>query len=175
MQGHGPKSHLFESVVEECFSEGKDERAWNHESMSVKMVKHMLDERKRVAPEGSLVHSLQANDFEFIFECIVGNDFDALPWGKDMLARKDQKGRRGRGDDKAYLYDFVSNIHSGMDFDKVCGVLFWCVVWSDGVVKLNKCVMCAYVFHVIQRLSVRLHTWMNGPAFIRPNYLKTLC
>ena len=128
MQGHGPKSHLFESVVEECFSEGKDERAWNHESMSVKMVKHMLDERKRVAPEGSLVHSLQANDFEFIFECIVGNDFDALPWGKDMLARKDQKGRRGRGDDKAYLYDFVSNVHSGMDFDKVCGVLFLCVL-----------------------------------------------
>lgn len=172
MQGHGPKSHLFESVVEECFSEANFR---NHESMSVKMVKHMLDERMRVAPEGSLVHSLQANDFEFIFECIVGNDFDALPSGKDVLARKDHKGRRGRGDDKAYLYDFVSNVHSGMDFDKVCGVLFWCVVWSDGVVKLNKCVMCAYVFHVIQRLSVRLHTWMNGPAFIRPKYLKTLC
>ena len=175
MQGHGPKSHLFESVVEECFSEGKDERAWNHESMSVKMVKHMLDERKRVAPAGSLVHSLQANDLEFIFECIVGNDFAALPSGKDMLARKGQKGRRGRGDDKAYLYDFVSNIHSGMDFDKVCGVLFWCVVWSDGVVKLNKCVMCAYVFHVIQGLSVGLHAWINRPAFIRQNYLTTLC
>jgi len=174
MQGHGPKSHLFESVVEECFSEGKDERAWNHESMSVKMVKHMLDERKRIAPEGSLVHSLQANDLEFIFECIVGNDFAALPSGKDMLARKGQKGRRGRGDDKAYLYDFVSKIHSGMDFDKVCGVLFWCVVWSDGVVKL-KCVMCAYVFHVIQGLSVGLHAWINRPAFIRQNYLKTLC
>jgi hypothetical protein len=111
--GHGPKSHLFEDAVRQVILD-KDAEAWNHEAMSIKMVQQMLSE--------SNLTYLNEQDHTFIYECIAGKDLHAVPGvakQKKYSAAEVQRARRGRPRDKAYLYDIVCNIFSGLDVDKI--------------------------------------------------------
>jgi HD superfamily phosphohydrolase len=126
--GHGPKSHLFEHVVKECFRDEEQFHGteWSHEAESARMVRQMLEENRERNASSSL-SELEERDVTFICECIVGKDLHELP--EHASNRKTRSCcsstkacelmRRGRDRSKAYLYDIVSNIHSGLDVDKI--------------------------------------------------------
>ena len=123
--GHGPKSHLFDRVVEECFDNERQGCAnrgtkWSHEAQSARMVRRMLEEHRGRHVWSSLC-DLEEIDITFICECIVGNDLHELPEheGECNTGKSCEERRRGRDRSKAYLYDIVSNIHSGLDLDKI--------------------------------------------------------
>jgi len=107
--GHGPKSHLFETVANDCFSNNAGEEPWNHEAMSVKMVGLMLQEDKAMstASEHSELQDLSDRDEKFIYECILGKDLIALPGAPKK--KHSAIGWQGREQGKFYLYDIVSN------------------------------------------------------------------
>ena len=98
--------------------------------MSVAMLDRALQEVPRA---GELAHA----DFRFIYECILGKDLHVMPEkfctnsatnsvtnsatssAKCKNVAECREARRGRGPAKEYLYDIVSNIHSGLDVDKI--------------------------------------------------------
>ena len=118
--GHGAFSHLFEHIVHEIVNTSTTR--WSHEAMSVAMLDRALQEVPRA---GELAHA----DFRFIYECILGKDLHAMPErfctnsatssAKCKNVAECREARRGRGAAKEYLYDIVSNIHSGLDVDKI--------------------------------------------------------
>ena len=106
--GHGPYSHVFDGhLVPLILGPGKHK----HEELSVRLLhcllkEHQIDLGQHHASDGEpLDHH---TDLSFIAELILGDD---LPGG--VLARK------GRNPEKAYLYDIVSNVDSGLDVDKL--------------------------------------------------------
>ena len=105
--GHGPYSHMFEYVAKAMKSEQERPEAerWTHEEMSVKMLRHLLKENNIDLAAYGLDPE---KDLTFIEEMILGDD---LPGG--------WKARKGRGPEKAFLYDIVNNVHSGLDVDKL--------------------------------------------------------
>ena len=117
--GHGAFSHLFEHIVHEVVNKAE----WSHEAMSVTMLERALQERLQQAPRGGTEGELKEEDFRFIFECILGKDLHAMPatfQGEQCTtAAECREARRGRGRTKEYLYDIVSNVHSGLDVDKI--------------------------------------------------------
>uniref|UniRef100_A0A3Q1HLR5 HD domain-containing protein n=1 Tax=Anabas testudineus TaxID=64144 RepID=A0A3Q1HLR5_ANATE len=94
--GHGPFSHMFESV----FS------VLQHEQISIEMFEHLVEEN-RLKPLMKL-YDLSDRDLHFIKEMI-----DLEPRGKDGKLRFE-----GRGEDKSFLYEIVSNKTNGVDVDK---------------------------------------------------------
>ena len=120
--GHGPKSHLFEEIVKEAFQQESQEGPWSHEAESARMVKQMLKEHL-AAHDSSSLRSLEEPDITFICECVVGKDLHALPeherFKESISAEQCEAARQGRRRNKSFLFDIVSNIHSGLDVDKI--------------------------------------------------------
>jgi len=111
--GHGPFSHAFEGFVhalarqEEQDDDGGGElkkrlSAHTHERKSAEITNALVDE----ADKETLL--LTALDRRFILELFLGKDLEG-----GVAAR------RGRGADKWWLYDLVSNCDSGLDVDKL--------------------------------------------------------
>ena len=129
--GHGAFSHLFEHIVHEILS--TNTKRWSHEAMSVAMLDRALQEVPRAGTVGELADA----DLRFIHECILGKDLHVMPEkfctnsatnsvtnsatssAKCKNVAECREARRGRGPAKEYLYDIVSNIHSGLDVDKI--------------------------------------------------------
>ena len=126
--GHGPFSHVYENVVT---------ADWSHEDASLMMIDALLEgmgiainmskldeplqqigdgieaESIRVYKRGENAHEndpesiLTSRDFVFIKECIIGKPLAGF---SDYI---------GRPRNKEFLYDIVSNRHSGLDVDKM--------------------------------------------------------
>jgi len=99
--GHGPFSHLWEFFVREARVK------WDHEDTSLKILDIILEDNNINIKD----YNLDAQDLDFIKELINGE----LPENKDK-----PEGWKfvGRGPDKYYLYEIISNKESGVDVDK---------------------------------------------------------
>lgn len=101
--GHGPFSHVFDGVFMKAMwpdGVGENGATWKHEDGSIMMFRHLLD-----ANGINLVqYGLGDQDRLFIEEMISG-----LP----------ESERQGRPPSKAFLYDVVNNVRSGLDVDKL--------------------------------------------------------
>jgi HD superfamily phosphohydrolase len=93
--GHGVMSHTFELYMKSVNKE------YEHERMSVRVFNSMVDE---VNNQGI---NLSISDIEFVGECILGTKLEG-----------GIKNRKGRPENKWFLYDMVNNVHSGFDCDK---------------------------------------------------------
>uniref|UniRef100_A0AAQ6IRM4 HD domain-containing protein n=1 Tax=Anabas testudineus TaxID=64144 RepID=A0AAQ6IRM4_ANATE len=92
--GHGPLSHMFESVF----------GVLQHEQISTEMFKHLVKENG-LKP---LMKQYGLSDLDLIFI-------------EEMIDREDKDGNlrfEGRGEDKSFLYEIVSNKTNGVDVDK---------------------------------------------------------
>lgn len=98
--GHGPFSHLFESIVNR--SRGSLLHPWHHESMSAQLVERILS-RIDIAK-----YNLTEADIRFVTLCIHGLRQGA-PWPSNV----------GRSSQKRFLVEIVSNKRSGIDVDKL--------------------------------------------------------
>lgn len=126
--GHGPFSHVYETVVSSD---------WSHENASLMMIDALLEymglaininkldepleqigdgieaESIRVYKRSDNAHEidpesiLTSRDFVFIKEMIIGKPLAGF---SDFI---------GRPQNKEFLYDIVSNRHSGLDVDKM--------------------------------------------------------
>uniref|UniRef100_A0A3Q1ISP6 HD domain-containing protein n=1 Tax=Anabas testudineus TaxID=64144 RepID=A0A3Q1ISP6_ANATE len=99
--GHGPLSHMFESV---CQKEDTEEKKKTHEQISTEMFKHLVKENG-LKP---LMKQYGLSDLDLIFI-------------EEMIDREDKDGNlrfEGRGEDKSFLYEIVSNKTNGVDVDK---------------------------------------------------------
>ena len=113
--GHGPYSHVFDASLVPALKddlsdeEEKDELAKHtHEQLSFRLLIDLLEHIKEFIPKHEKhVKVLKAVDLDFIEELILGE------------AARARSEWRGRGKEKAYLYDVVSNIDSGLDVDKL--------------------------------------------------------
>ena len=98
--GHGPFSHVFDGVLIPRKYKGTVHENWKHEEQSVKLFKYLLEVNKIELRK----YGLTELDQLFIEEVIIGvKEVD----------------RKGRGNDKFYLYDIVNNMRSGLDVDKL--------------------------------------------------------
>ncbi|GLC34085.1 hypothetical protein PLESTB_000835600 [Pleodorina starrii] len=89
--GHGPLSHAFEKE----FLRRSGRRGWEHEDMSLKMFRHMVDENG--------IDCIESADIEFIERLIKG-------------AKPADRARWPSG--KRFLFDIVSNDQNGIDMDR---------------------------------------------------------
>ncbi|XP_051741591.1 deoxynucleoside triphosphate triphosphohydrolase SAMHD1-like isoform X3 [Ctenopharyngodon idella] len=114
--GHGPFSHLFDLLFIPAV---KPDSKWKHEKASVKMFEHLVKEnglQQLMEAYGLKFKTDQnENDLVFIGELIKGVDKD----------KKDRDGNlkkgwlaEGRTEDKAFLYEIVSNERNKIDVDK---------------------------------------------------------
>lgn len=99
--GHGPFSHVFDGVFMKLMNE-KDERLrdWRHEDGSVNMFRHLLVKNDIKLED----YGMTSQDQLFIEEIIGGVN---------------ERDRKGRSEDKFYMYDVVNNTRSGLDVDKL--------------------------------------------------------
>ncbi|XP_026187309.1 deoxynucleoside triphosphate triphosphohydrolase SAMHD1-like [Mastacembelus armatus] len=99
--GHGPFSHLFDGMF---IKEARPEKKWKHEEASVKMFDHLMKDNK-------VSEYLTDQDLTFIKEMIDPNrqkkETDTPDWT-----------HKGRGQEKFFLYEIVSNSTNGIDVDK---------------------------------------------------------
>ncbi|CAL1533024.1 unnamed protein product, partial [Lymnaea stagnalis] len=104
--GHGPFSHFFEEEFLEMRVEFTKK---THESVSVKMFHHLVEVNKLMEPGGKLREfGLNEQDITFIEEQIEGKHYNEDgTWA-----------RKGRGKEKSFLYEIVSNKRNGIDVDK---------------------------------------------------------
>lgn len=93
--GHGPYSHLWEQFLAEA---GEDE-LWSHEGSSVDVLTRILE---------SIDHNLLPREVDFIKELIGGPLGSGKGWPY-----------KGRGREKAFLYEIVANEVTGVDVDKM--------------------------------------------------------
>ena len=105
--GHGPFSHVFDGVFMKAMHpkgiviEGKDGLyPWKHEMASIDMLEHLLE-----------VNHIDITDY--------GLDDIDLVFIKEMIEGVDVDKRVGRDKKKAFLYDIVNNVISGLDVDKL--------------------------------------------------------
>ncbi|KAH9490961.1 SAM domain and HD [Bulinus truncatus] len=105
--GHGPLSHLFDQKFIPVSSKTTK---WKHEDASVAMFDHILQKHDLMKPDGILRkdYSLCESDITFIKEMIQGLSFSTS--GEWVC--------EGRGKEKAYLYEIVSNKRNSIDVDK---------------------------------------------------------
>ncbi|KAI6219775.1 HD domain-containing protein [Aphelenchoides fujianensis] len=102
--GHGPFSHTFDGLFMKRVNPTAD---WKHEVGSIAMFKHLLEENPKV--KAAFEEFLNEEDFQFIAELIN----PPKPLMKDGEWQP-----KGRGKEKSFLFDIVSNPHSGLDVDK---------------------------------------------------------
>lgn len=100
--GHGPYSHLWESFVMEANPDSK----WTHEKSSLDMLDYLLKDYSIDLKE----FGLDENDLLFIKELIYG------PLDKSTSGSGYQY--KGRGPEKFFLYEIISNKVTGVDVDK---------------------------------------------------------
>jgi len=108
--GHGPYSHTFDTKVvpaararalaNENLDLAKQLEGHTHERATLRMLRVLLSENGL-----RLNHDV---DLRFVEELIVGKDLEG-----------GVQARRGRGIEKWYLYDVISNADSGFDVDKI--------------------------------------------------------
>ena len=131
--GHGPNSHLWEEFIKEVRAQdnnngGKDESAYKHEDMTIKVFEDLVD-------SNGLKEALKAlcglDDRDFVF-IKVGLTFLVIKYfyrpssfvlqevmtGLPMGDCEDAWPYQGRGEEKAFLYEVVANKRSGIDVDK---------------------------------------------------------
>jgi len=107
--GHGPFSHMFDNnfipkaikAIKERDPEAVTAEAVEHETISVRMIDALVEENglwKEFKEAG-----LKEIDMTFIKECIEGID---------------PREAKGRGPEKAFLYEIISNKRNGIDVDK---------------------------------------------------------
>uniref|UniRef100_A0AAQ6IJA3 HD domain-containing protein n=1 Tax=Anabas testudineus TaxID=64144 RepID=A0AAQ6IJA3_ANATE len=101
--GHGPYSHMFESV---CPKKKVKCNSTDHEQISIEMFDYLVEENG-LKPLLQL-YGLSDHDLSFIKEMI-----DPKPRDKDG-----NWPHKGRGEDKSFLYEIVSNKTNGIDVDK---------------------------------------------------------
>ncbi|KAH7695983.1 HD domain containing protein [Aphelenchoides avenae] len=102
--GHGPFSHLYDGFF---VKEVNPKSEWRHERGSVLIFRLILDRYEEVRTE--FYRYLDHEDLVFIEELID-------PPKKFICDGEWQL--KGRPPEKAFLYDLVSNVHSGTDVDK---------------------------------------------------------
>jgi len=102
--GHGPFSHFFDGVFIPKICPNS---VWKHEQASVEMFDHMIKENG-LRP---LFHAvgLQDVDITFIKEMIAGPMANSSAKEWEYI---------GRGQEKSFLYEIVSNKQTGVDVDK---------------------------------------------------------
>ncbi|XP_048051029.1 deoxynucleoside triphosphate triphosphohydrolase SAMHD1-like [Megalobrama amblycephala] len=114
--GHGPFSHLFDLLFIPAVN---SDLKWKHEENSVKMFKHLVEEnglQQEMEAYGLKFETDQKeNDLSFIGELIEGVDKDNKD--KDRNSKKEWTAK-GRTEDKAFLYEIVSNERNKIDVDK---------------------------------------------------------
>ncbi|XP_041655360.1 deoxynucleoside triphosphate triphosphohydrolase SAMHD1-like [Cheilinus undulatus] len=100
--GHGPFSHLYDQKFLPKAGRGE----WKHEQGSIDMFNHMVKSNNLEPVMEEL--GLEPDDIVFIKEMInPPNEAQGQEWQY-----------RGRKQDKAFLYDIVSNKRNGIDVDK---------------------------------------------------------
>jgi len=97
--GHGPCSHLWESLV----AEARPGFHWRHEKTSIDMLDHIIKENNLMPVFES--HGLVERDIIFIKELIYG-------------PLEENGSYIGRGPEKHFLYEIVANKISSIDVDK---------------------------------------------------------
>ncbi|XP_048051613.1 deoxynucleoside triphosphate triphosphohydrolase SAMHD1-like [Megalobrama amblycephala] len=106
--GHGPFSHLFDMKFIPAVHPGLK---WQHEEASVQMFEHLVKENRlqqEMEAYGLKFKTDQKeNDHSFIGELIEGVDTSKKEWTAE-----------GRTEDKAFLYEIVSNERNKIDVDK---------------------------------------------------------
>ncbi|XP_059178808.1 deoxynucleoside triphosphate triphosphohydrolase SAMHD1-like [Physella acuta] len=104
--GHGILSHFFDQQFLPSVETSKET---THESISVRMFRHLVQENRLMQADGKLrSFGLDDNDILFIEEQISG----------DTTYLQGEWKYKGRGKEKAYLYEIVSNKRNGIDVDK---------------------------------------------------------
>lgn len=103
--GHGPFSHTFDGRF--MPRAAPDRPRLHHEELSIRMFQHLLDENKAVRDE---------------FAALGFDDHDIL-FIQELIRPAEQKSYadwpfKGRGREKAFLYEIVSNNLTGVDVDK---------------------------------------------------------
>jgi HD superfamily phosphohydrolase len=149
--GHGPFSHVFEHVANKEFC---------HEEISCNILDDLLKRNEIHLEEYNLD---PVKDLDFIKECIRGEKGPIMENG--VLVRK------GRDRSKWYLYDIVSNIHSGLDMDKIdyflrdsknTGVVFGCnvqrLISESRVVDVEGRLQIAYPEKLVHEILSLFHT-----------------
>uniref|UniRef100_A0A3P9LMX2 HD domain-containing protein n=1 Tax=Oryzias latipes TaxID=8090 RepID=A0A3P9LMX2_ORYLA len=103
--GHGPFSHLFDQMFmpQACKNE-----EWKHEDASVKMFEYLLEKNKDIQKYLTEMKKPRDEDDNLVFikELIFGETKSEVVLYK------------GRGEDKSFLYEIVSNKQNGIDVDK---------------------------------------------------------
>uniref|UniRef100_A0A0K0G167 Deoxynucleoside triphosphate triphosphohydrolase SAMHD1 (inferred by orthology to a human protein) n=1 Tax=Strongyloides venezuelensis TaxID=75913 RepID=A0A0K0G167_STRVS len=102
--GHGPYSHLYDGPFMNAVNK---ESNFKHEIASVEILKQIFQDYPDIKAEFD--EYLEEEDYTFIYECI-NPKFPFMVDGKWLL--------KGRGKDKSFLYDIVSNVHTGIDVDR---------------------------------------------------------
>uniref|UniRef100_A0A7N8YHX4 Deoxynucleoside triphosphate triphosphohydrolase SAMHD1-like n=1 Tax=Mastacembelus armatus TaxID=205130 RepID=A0A7N8YHX4_9TELE len=104
--GHGPFSHLFDGKF---IPKARPDIKWKHEEASVKMFDYLMEDDE-VEEEMSEYH-LTDQDVTFIKEMID-------PKGQTKETDTPDWPYKGRGQEKSFLYEIVSNSTNGIDVDK---------------------------------------------------------
>lgn len=86
---------------------------WTHEIASLKIIDHIWKTNSEVQ-EMCALFDITNDDIEFIKELIDPNGLKDLP---DLASWSDQM--KGRTEEKAFLYEVVSNKRNGLDVDKL--------------------------------------------------------
>ena len=102
--GHGPLSHTYDGAFVRRARPGLD---WCHEHTSAAMFARIV-EKYDLLDTVFADYGLDASDVHFVQELIFG-DVEEAPKGWTWV---------GRGADKAFLYEIVSNHRNGIDVDK---------------------------------------------------------
>ncbi|CAI5440936.1 unnamed protein product [Caenorhabditis angaria] len=125
--GHGPHSHLFDGPFA-----AKLGKSWKHEDMSMRIVERLMIENEKVRREMEKFLSTgqeYRKNVNFIKEMIGSKRFtqdienEQVPADWDMRRREEEFAKlwdmKGRGVEKSFLYDIVSNTTTGHDVDKM--------------------------------------------------------
>jgi len=100
--GHGPFSHLWEQFV----SEANPKSGWTHEKASLDMFDFLIESNDIPIP--MVDWNIKAQDVDFIKELVVGPLGGGSSWPY-----------KGRGREKAFLYEIIANHECGVDVDKM--------------------------------------------------------
>ena len=104
--GHGPFSHVFDQKFLPRAHDRDTENEWKHEKGSEEMFDYLYGENEKVQEEFRKAN-LTEKDRTFIKSLI--NPSDGI---------KDNVKKTGRGKDKGFLYEIISNEENGIDVDK---------------------------------------------------------
>jgi hypothetical protein len=112
--GHPCFSHMFEVFMRQF--EGNEN--WSHEAKSKELVHCLLHDCKPAFQEANI--SFTDQDIEFVKD-LIDPDKDALRdahQSNTIVDRWNDITKGGRGIEKSFLYDIVSNWRNGLDVDK---------------------------------------------------------